>query len=291
MSVEQDWVNNATKLFTLPEVYLRLKQVLDDADSSMRQVADIIAYDPSLTTKLLSLVNSALFGFGQKIDTISQAVSMLGTQQIHDLALATSVTNAFKNIPDEVVNMAQFWHKSIHCGVLARLLASRCNVLDSERMFVAGLLHEIGHLVLYQHAPDKMQLALQRSRSEGRPLFVLEQELTGTDYAKVGALLMSSWGLPESLITTTRFQLVPVKATEYELQTAIVHIAATIARMSQETSSPIEPAMYGLAIDAMAWQITGLTAESIEPLCKEALQQLAQTESLLFQSEPASAHN
>lgn len=289
MLTAQEMATDSVKLFTLPEVYLQLKQELDDPKSSLLKVAEVIARDPALTVRLLRMVNSAFFGFGQKIDTISQAVSMLGTQQVHDLALATSVTKAFNSIPENVVNMAQFWHQSIYCGVLARLLASRCNVLDSERLFVAGLLHDIGHLVMYQTIPEKMQQALKRCRSEGRPLFQLEQELTGTNYAKVGGLLMSSWGLPESLIITTRFHLVPAEATEYELQTAIVHIAATIAQIRQDTSLPIEPVMNGLAVDPMAWQITGLTAENIEPLCKEALQQLVQTENLLFQGEPAPA--
>lgn len=291
MTVAEQWIKDSVVLFTLPEVYLRLQKVLNDDTSSMQQVADVLAFDPALTTKLLRLVNSAFFGFGQKIETISHAVSMLGTQQVHDLALATSVTSRFSDIPDNLVNMSQFWHKSIHCGVLARLLASRCNVLDSERLFVAGLLHEIGHLLMYQKAAEKMQQVLKRSKTEARPLYLLEQELTGTDYAKVGAELMSSWGLPESLIITTRFHLQPTQAPEYELQTAIIHIAAVIAGTYQERllSASKTDAKTELEVNPLAWQLTGLTAEAIEPLCKEAEQQLAQTESLLFPGESVSA--
>lgn len=289
MSIEQQWVSQTTELFSLPEAYLQLKRLIDTPDSSMQQVAEIISSDPALTANILKMVNSALFGFGKKIGTVSLALNMLGTQQVHDLALATSVTSAFNKIPEEVTNMTQFWHKSIHCAVLARLLASRCNVLDSERLFIAGLLHDIGHLVMYQNIPEKMNLALQLSEQEGIPLYRVEQKLVNSDYAKVGSELMRAWGLPESLITTTQYQLMPTKATEYELQTAIVHIAAVIANTSSNPGQEnFQYTKENLYVDPMVWQMTGLSPESIEPIYKEADEQLALVISILFPRERVS---
>jgi len=289
MSIEQQWVSQTSELFSLPEAYLQLKQLIDDTDSSMQQFAAIISSDPALTINILHMVNSAYFNLGHKIGTVSLALNMLGTQQVHDLALATSVTSAFDKIPEEVTNMTQFWHKSIHCGVLAQLLARRCNVLDSERLFIAGLLHDIGHLIMYQNIPEKMNLALQLSKQKGIPLHLVEQKLVNSDYAKVGSELMQVWGLPKSIIITTQCQLMPTKTTEYKLQSAIIHIAATIANASANPGQEnLQFTEADLFIDPVIWQITGLSPESIEPIYKEVDEQLALAISILFPRARAS---
>ena len=279
MTIEQEWVSKTTNLFTLPEVYLRLQQVLAADDVSMREVADVITYDPALTARLLRIVNSAFFGFGQKIETVSHSINMMGTQQVHDLALATSVTSTFNDIPDDVINMSQFWRDAVYCGVLARLLAKRCNVLDSDRLFVAGLLHDLGHLIMYQNVPEQMAEAKQRSKTEGVALHQIEKELTGSDYATVGGELMRAWDLPNSLMITTKYHLSPAQAPEFELQTAIIHIAAAIVQSHADDS---EDTKSTPVIDPVAWQITNVTPDDIEPLYDEAGQQLFQAISLLF---------
>jgi len=279
MLTAQELITDSVKLFSLPEVYLDLKRELEDPNYSLQKVAEIIARDPALTTRLLRMVNSAFFGFGMEIDTVTQAVNMLGTQQVHDLALATAVTDTFSDMPIEVMDMALFWRNSLHCGVLARLLANHCNVLDGERLFVAGLLCDIGHLLMYQKISDQMQLALRHSKQLEIPLHQAEQELIGFDYAELGAELMRVWGLPTSLQTTTRHHLLPGNAHDYTLQTAIVHIAAAFTVARQQAPLSIEST---LPIDPVAWQVTGLCNESLEPFWPEVELQLAQTENLLF---------
>ena len=279
MTTVHELVTDSVKLFTLPEVYLRLKQVLDDPESSLSKVAEVIAHDPALTARLLRMVNSAYFGFGHKIETVSHAINMLGSQQVHDLALATAITRTFSDMPSDVLNMDKFWQDSVYCAVLARLLASRCNVLDSERLFVAGLLRDIGHLVMYQKMPQQLQQAIQRSRQEGILLSDVEKDLIGFDYAEAGSELMRIWGLPTSLQMTTQYHLTPAHAPEYELQTAIVHIASMIIGATDAHGLSADADQL---IDPVAWQITGLSPESLELLIQEAGQQLAQAESLLF---------
>lgn len=279
MTTVHELVTDSVKLFTLPEVYLRLKQVLDDPESSLSKVAEVIVHDPALTARLLRMVNSAYFGFGQKIETVSHAINMLGSQQVHDLALATAITRTFSDMPSEVLNMDKFWQDSVYCAVLARLLANRCNVIDSERLFVAGLLCDIGHLVMYQKMPQQMQQAIQRSRQEGIPLSHVEKDLIGFDFAEAGSELMRIWGLPTSLQMTTQYHLTPGHAPEYELQTAIVHIASMITGATDAHGLSADTEQL---IDPVAWQITGLSPESLELLIQEAGQQLAQAENLLF---------
>ncbi|MDX2481745.1 MAG: HDOD domain-containing protein, partial [Desulfuromusa sp.] len=101
MSAALQDVINATKLFSLPDVYLRLKNILDDQDFAMAEVAVVISHDPAITLRLLRIVNSSLYGFVQKIDTVSRAIILVGVQQVHDIVLATSVAETFKGMSRE----------------------------------------------------------------------------------------------------------------------------------------------------------------------------------------------
>ena len=129
MAVSLEEITSAAKLVTLPDLYIRLRAVIDDPDFYMGQVAEVIANDPAMTARVLKLVNSAFFGLPAKIDTVSRAVGMLGTQQIHDLVLASSVTETFSGMSTNVVDMQIFWHRSVYSAVAARLIAAKCNVL------------------------------------------------------------------------------------------------------------------------------------------------------------------
>ena len=128
----EDLVSRTADLVSLPDIYIRLKTVVDDPESSMADVADVVANDPALTARLLKIANSPYFRFPAKITTVARATSLLGTQQIHDLVLATTVAETFSGIPSELIGVQDFWSNSIRCGLLCRRLAQECNVLDSR---------------------------------------------------------------------------------------------------------------------------------------------------------------
>lgn len=279
MFTPQDLVGSAVKLVTLPDVYIRLQALLDDEDASMADVANLIAHDPGLTARLLRMVNSAFFDFAAKIETVSRAVGLLGTQQIHDLALATSVARAFSAMPPGMINMEVFWRNSVYCSVTSRLIASHCNVLDSERLFVAGLLRDIGHLIMYLKVPGPAQQALLRARKEHKPLYRVERELIGCDHAQVGEELMRAWQLPASLQDSLEFHLEPGKAQDFALETSIIHIASVITEAAAAREAP-EP--QALRIDPVALQITGLSPDRLQSIKHEADQQLEEAISLIF---------
>lgn len=279
MFTPKELVDGALKLVTLPDVYIRLKALLDDEDTSMADVANLIAHDPGLTARLLRMVNSAFFGFAVKIETVSRAVGLLGNRQIHDLALATSVARAFSTMPPGIMNMERFWRNSIYCGVTSRLIATHRSVLHSERLFVAGLLRDIGHLVMYLKIPGPAQQALLRARQTRKPVYQVEREIIGCDYAQVGGELMRSWQLPPSLQESLEFQLEPGRAQDFALETAIVHTAGIITDAATAKEPP-EP--QALPIDPVALQITGLFPGRLQAIKYEADQQLAEAVSLIF---------
>ena len=282
----EDLVSRTADLVSLPDIYIRLKTVVDDPESSMADVADVVANDPALTARLLKIANSPYFGFPAKITTVARATSLLGTQQIHDLVLATTVAEAFSGIPSELISMQDFWSNSILCGLLCRRLAQECNVLDSERLFVEGLLHDVGHLIMYQGLPEASAAALLESQQQDKPLFLVERELIGCDYAQVGSALMRSWHFPPGLIESVRYQNEPARAEDFPLEVAIMHIAV---RLKQHAIAEAEVTGGMPRIDAAAWQVTGLAQEVIEPVCAAAAEQLATTIDMLFPDKRLSA--
>lgn len=257
------------RLISLPEAYLQLKEVLDDPDYSMAEVAVPISQDPALTARLLRLVNSSFYGFAGNIDTVFRAVTMIGSQQVYNLALATAVAQTFDSMDNRIMDMTEFWRHSVFCGLAAKNLAKACNVLDSERLFVAGLLHDIGHLIMYQSIPELSQQAILKAQKTGQALHLVEKELTGLNYTRVGGELMRQWQLPGSLRETTEFHLEPEKALSYPLETHLVHIAVIMARAEKVA---IEANNASLEIHQTSLEAAGLSMDTCVKISQETEQ-------------------
>jgi putative nucleotidyltransferase with HDIG domain len=184
---------------SLPEIFVEITNVLGDPRSSAVHVANVISKDTSLSARLLKIVNSAFYGFPSKIDTISRAVMIVGSKQLSTLALGTSVIHIFRDIPPELVDMKSFWKHSIACGIGARMLASYKNMAHTERLFVAGLLHDIGRILIYKHFPREGRATLLKARKAGWLLHSAERETLGFDHAQIGGTLLKKWMLPPTL--------------------------------------------------------------------------------------------
>ncbi len=230
MSTLWERVTRDARLISLPEAYLRLKAVIENPNYTVQQVAEAIGHDPALTARVLRLVNSPYFGLPTRIDNIPRAVSLLGSQQIHDLALATAVAHAFQGIDPKRLDMAGFWNRSLFSALVAQQLARVCRLEQTERLFVAGLLADLGHLILYQSIPREALGAERRWQAVARPLVEVERDLLGLDYARVGATLMRQWQLPETLVETTEFHPEPLRAQRDPLGVAVVHLAMLMAQ-------------------------------------------------------------
>jgi HD-like signal output (HDOD) protein len=255
-------------LVSLPEVYVRIKQLVDDPKASLGEVADAIAVDPGLTARLLRLANSAFFGLRVKIETVPRAITLLGVRQVHDFVLATWVMQSFAGIPPALVDMRRFWESSVLCGAAAKALARRCRVPESDRLFVVGLLAQVGRLVLYLRLPDLEEAALGVAEREGRPLASVEREVLGFDYAAVGAELLASWSLPGTLVEPIRHHTLPAMGRTYPLETALIHAAV---RLADAPDAGPDPAAFAAGLDAGAWRRLALPAEAVAEIHAEAL--------------------
>lgn len=237
---------------SLPRICTRLNEALEDPRTSTVEIAELLSSDPALTARLLRLVNSAVYGFPTRIETPSQAVMIIGTAHLCDLALTTSITRIFRDIPGDLVSMESFWRHSIACGLAARTLAGHRREPNVERFFVAGVLHDIGRLVLYQHAPDLARAALARARERDELLHVAERETIGFDHAVIGATLLRTWGLPASLEEAVAAHHDPRRSRRYPLESAVVHVADVVVHALQFGGSgerfvpPLDPAAWEL---------------------------------------------
>jgi HD-like signal output (HDOD) protein len=253
-------VGDVATLVSLPEVVLRVNALVDDPKSSAEEIGRAVAQDAALTARLLTLANSAMFGLSRKVDSISRAISVLGTRQVRDLTLGLSATRAFAGIPNELVSMGSFWHHSVLCAISARLVAGACPRARPESSFVAGLLHDVGQLVLFNKLPDQCRAALLMTidAPNDPELYVCERELLGFDHAAVGGALARHWRLPPSLVECIEFHHEPARAQAHPLDAAVVHIANSVAVLAEVESDEWEDAPQ---IQPAAWEVTGLTRE------------------------------
>lgn len=226
----QDFIKGSVRLSALPEIYFKINDVINDPESSFGDVAEIISNDVSLSVRLLKIVNSSFYNFPLGIDTISHAVSIVGTQQLRDLALATMVLTAFEGIPEDFVNMKDFWRHSVACGVSAWIIATNCREDNPERYYLTGILHDVGRLIILENHPEKAREIMERCRSENKIAFETEREILGFDHGPVGAALLTSWKLPSTLAEVVKNHHNPLEDSEYPLETSILNLADIFAK-------------------------------------------------------------
>ena len=262
-------VVKSAQLISLPDIYIRLKELMGEPDYTMAEIALLVGRDPGMATRFLRVVNSPLNRRIRKIETVSKAVSLLGIRQVHDIVLSASVAEAFEGIQTDVMNMKKFWQRSFYCAVMTKQLALECEILESDRLFLTGLLHDIGHLFMYIAIPEESQHAILKAKKLERPLYQVERELLGFDYAKLGGYVMGQWDLPKSLQSITCFHPEPGKADQFASEAALLHLARLLVQ------TDLEAADFGaraFLVDPAAWQLTGLTEEH----CLNARQTAAQ---------------
>ncbi|NDV89987.1 HDOD domain-containing protein [Alteromonas sp. 345S023] len=193
----QEVVEQANELFVLPDAVTRLKACMDDGSSSIDDVAEIIAYDPALATQLLRIANSALYRFPNRIDTITKALQVVGTRATYDLALAYGVSHAFNDIDAKIIDLDKFWEQSVSCGLLAKYFTEMRKIKEPERLFVAGLLHNIGELAVVSLYPDAATRC-QEFNVRVSPA-QLQRSVLGFTYTELSAALIRKWGIPDGI--------------------------------------------------------------------------------------------
>jgi HD-like signal output (HDOD) protein len=256
-------LQEVTELISLPEVYLKVRQLMDDPSSDIYDFAEVISVDPNLSTRVLRIVNSAYFGFPDQIESIARAVNMIGIGQLHNMVLGVSAISSLE-LPNDILPLDNFWRASLFSGVLARLLGEQMKLAKTDHLFIAGLLHEIGHLVLYSKFPLQALAAKRIAEEQGKLIHEAELQVLGYHYGDIGAMLMSNWNLSEQLQEITRNQPDPLSATEQKVETTLMNLAHACAQSVATGNQPDD------LLDANMEAMTGLTCDTLEQAMSEA---------------------
>ena len=217
----QQLVLEVEHLFSLPDVAIRINELIDQPDTSTKELVEVVQLDAGISATVLRLANSAWYGLPSRVDTISRAITLIGMKALRDLVLSTSVITTFKGISSEFVDMMDFWDNSVTCGVVTRNLARKCGIRESERMFLAGLMHKVGRLVFYASRPVQYRQVLMDKDAGEAAIIEAERAVFGFTYAELGGALLRAWRLPESLDEMIAFQTRPLKAELAVLATQI----------------------------------------------------------------------
>jgi HD-like signal output (HDOD) protein len=221
-------LQDITGLISLPEVFLKLRRLMDDDASDINDFAAVIIVDPNLSSPILKMVNSAYFGFPEPIDSITRAINMIGVDQLYNLALSVSAMSSL-DLPNDILPLKPFWHRSLYTGVLSQQLALQLKLERSDLLFLAGLLHETGHLVLCARLPDYARESIRVSVQSGRSIHEVQHRMLGCHYGDIGAMLLGNWNLSEELQALVRYQPTPTAATRHRVETAVLHLARAYA--------------------------------------------------------------
>lgn len=267
MTQASDLVTDVGGLITLPDVYLKIDRLVNDPKSSTNDIAKVVSQDASFTARLLRVANSALYRVASSIDSVPKAIAIIGVSQIRNLALSISVAKTFAGLPNELVSMENFWRHSQFCALAARQLAREARRCDPDTLFTAGLLHDIGELIIFNRLPAqaKQALLLVLDSQDELPVYEAERQAMGFDHTDVGSELARQWHLPPVLIECIAHHHNLAAAKLHPRETALVHIANIIALMAElDTLEPddVPP------IDPLAWESTGLSEASVEAVVR-----------------------
>jgi len=278
----QELVSKASNLVSLPEVSLRVNELANDPDSTADEMGKVISQDPALVARMLKIANSAYYGLSTEVETITRAIAVLGTNKIRDLVLSTAASDAFDGIPNNLITMQDFWHHSLYCGLLAQILAKKSKKIHAESIFIAGLLHDIGQLLMFNQLPEKSHEAilLLMEGSEELETYEAERHIFGFDHMQVGAALIKSWKLSPVLEECVEFHHEPQKAKEFPAEVALINIANAVAVMADFDSMSEDDEIP--MINPISWELTGLSKEDLPEAIKKAQDEIKEIESVLF---------
>lgn len=221
-----EYALEANGSFALPDACFKVKALMEDEDSTIEDFANVISIDPSMTSRLLQIANSAIYSFPGEISTISRAITIIGTQAIYNMMLVDVASTAFKHFSNQAIDLKRFWRMSIFCGLATKNLAIHAGIRDIERLFVAGLLQNFGELIVAKTTPELAQHC-EKYSAEKLP-WALQKEALGFTYTDVSAELLKIWQIPEKIILPIR-HFNDASSIEINKDVKILYLASRLA--------------------------------------------------------------
>lgn len=258
-------LRDVKNLPTLPGIIAKLTRMAEDPDTTTEQMGKVISKDHILAAKLLKLVNSAFYGFPQKISSLNSAIILLGFNVIKSLIISSSIFELME------AQDVELWEHSLGCAVVCSVLAKRLNVSDPEEVSTAGLIHDIGKVAIKMELSAEYAAIGQLVHDKQISRFAAESELLGLDHAEVGGWLAKSWNLPPKLVEPIACHHNPKESKDEKIATAIIHFSDILIRgLGYGHGDDI----WVPPLSKSAWETLNLTAQDIDEIIDEVEEKL-----------------
>jgi putative nucleotidyltransferase with HDIG domain len=261
-------VGKGQELPSLPEIYLRVSEQLEDEAVTVQQIGATVQHDPAITSRVLKMVNSAYYGLPNQVSSVAQSVSLLGRERLKHILIGSVLRGVFSGQDNPAFSMQEFWQHSIKTAIIARQLASQISeIKEPETMFTAGLLHDIGKLLLINKYPERMLAAEEYMIQKRVDILVAELAQIGVTHTAVGEALMEHWGLPQLLIDCARNHHEMVHDGPHRTATHLIYLANNLSKYvppldDSETEDILD--------DIENWDMGYATLEMIASACQHA---------------------
>ncbi len=262
-------LKNVQTLPTIPPIVSKLNAMVEDEDVTALQLGEVIETDQVLTSKLLKMVNSSFFGFPQRISTVSNAIVLLGFNVIKTLIVTSSIFEVMQ------ASDLGLWEHSLACATAAGILAKRRNIKNPEELSTAGLIHDLGKIVIKAELPEEYKKIQDVVSSKGVYMREAELEVLGVSHEIIGTWLIQSWNLPPRLVIPIENHHHPEEAKEYKTLSAICHFADILVRALGvgNGGDPWVP-----QLDHAAWERIKFSKSEMKDILKEMDEKLVDLE-------------
>ena len=191
---------------TLPTIVFELNELLQDPNTPITDISDIIEKDQAMSLRVLKLVNSAFYGIHKEVNDIGNAIVLLGFNTVRNAIVSLGVINSFSGVKSlEGFDISDFWKHSLAVAVVSKSLAEKTKIAPPDSCFVGGLLHDIGKVILAQYFQDLFEKVWNAAKKENISFYEAEKKEISTDHGRIGAYLATNWELPESFIDVIRW--------------------------------------------------------------------------------------
>lgn len=252
-----EYALQANGSFALPDACFKVKNLMEDQASTISDFANVIGIDPSMTSRLLQIANSAIYNFPGEISTISRAITIIGTNAIYNMMLIDFAASAFKHFSNDSIDLKRFWRMSIYCALATKNLAITAGIRDIERLFVVGLLENFGELLVAKVNPN-IAKRCENYRSDLLPWQIQQREL-GFTYTEISAELLKIWQIPEKIILPIRY-FRDAKNIQINKDVKVLHLASGLALVD---SFP-EIYAYDETVDESLCKSLGITQDDLQ---------------------------
>jgi len=234
-------VNRLESIFAMPSIALQVYNTALDPESEIDDIVNVVLLDPSLSLKLLKIVNSPFYGLVEKIGSIREAVLMLGREEVVNMAFALSLSKSFLNSDlNGILEPQWLWRHSLGSALISKYLCRKIKIFNDTNVFTASLIHDLGKVFMVENFPKLYIKVIEQSREHNLLEFSMEEELTGFDHASIGRRITENWNLPETLVQAVAFHHNPSAAHGHSELAAIVGFADYLSHMAMDKGERLE---------------------------------------------------